>query len=489
MVSNAERDKVLGLIQSHLHNGKEPDNLITINIKGHPQQFSPLFLAANYGDILTIDQLLDLGAGIDRPGTVQLLTPLMGAIYAGMSEVAQHLLAKGASTTIRSLDQQTPLHAAIFVGDLDTLRLMLTGEPKSYEEFLHFAVLRGKADSIRVLEEYGVALGNLDGAENPTITGHIYTSIIFGEPATSAKYLAEYRDGAIPHNYPPAAKLQFLAAKYGRTEVLHQLGEAGHQFNAVSDEGLTAFMAAAARPGNLDALKELAAYGADPKATDNYGHTALNYAADERVQEYLVNLGVQSGNNQTWSHIIPLQFTSLKDFVLATKFRMSEEEQRPHYLSLSPKCNMHGREVGLVHDSALTQTFIMCESFPQTSRSMCDSLLNYHRPGEGFYQPIGPNCDGHGNYVGFCDSADNVRYQFCSHIDGFFPLEAKAQECTQLITYLAANNLNYELSATYPTNNSKTVAGHVYCGWEEPVGNVVLIDAWVLSSVPQHTEL
>ncbi len=90
--------------------------------------FTPLHLAAYFGDEETVATLLDAEADVnavsDNPMS---LTPLHSAAGRGARGIVQRLLAAGASVNARQQGGWTPLHAAAHIGDVKLIALLLAG--------------------------------------------------------------------------------------------------------------------------------------------------------------------------------------------------------------------------------------------------------------------------------------------------------------------------------------------------------------------------
>ncbi len=84
-----------------------------------------LWTAATAGDIDAVRRHLAAGAEIDAKESRGENTPLALASFAGHTEVAELLIEKGASLTIKNHDGSTPLHVAAFFAQPDTVKLLL----------------------------------------------------------------------------------------------------------------------------------------------------------------------------------------------------------------------------------------------------------------------------------------------------------------------------------------------------------------------------
>ena len=85
---------------------------------------SPLHLAAQSGDVVTVQRLLDAGNRVDPVDGIG-RTPLHLAALAGHVEVASLLLDRGADPNARAAFQMTPLHYAALLGRPEMAGLLI----------------------------------------------------------------------------------------------------------------------------------------------------------------------------------------------------------------------------------------------------------------------------------------------------------------------------------------------------------------------------
>jgi ankyrin repeat protein len=88
--------------------------------------WTPLHLAAHFGQAEAVQQLLEAGASIDTRSTNQAANTALHAALAGQSLAATELLlAAGADVNARQYGGFTPLQAAAQHGDLALIELLL----------------------------------------------------------------------------------------------------------------------------------------------------------------------------------------------------------------------------------------------------------------------------------------------------------------------------------------------------------------------------
>lgn len=122
---------------------------------------TPVWLAAREGRTAMLALLIELGAGIDRPGGPEGEPPLNAAIRAGEEAAAAWLIDHGANPNAKSRARRTtPLMAAAKAGLPGTARRLIdhgaTVEPvQDGESPLALAVLGGHQEVARLLVERG----------------------------------------------------------------------------------------------------------------------------------------------------------------------------------------------------------------------------------------------------------------------------------------------------------------------------------------------
>ncbi len=125
---------------------------------------NPLHDAARDGDVEKVSGLIDEGVAMDVPGDNG-ETPLILAILGGQPAVVDLLIEKGADIRARNSGGFTALHAAAYVGDVDTASKLLgkganvnDQENKAGVTPLSVAAEEGHVGMVRVLVEHGADL-------------------------------------------------------------------------------------------------------------------------------------------------------------------------------------------------------------------------------------------------------------------------------------------------------------------------------------------
>lgn len=121
--------------------------------------WTPLHLACFFGNLSTVEMLLDLGAKVMvRSANAMHNTPLHAAAASRNHEICALLLSSGADANATQQAQYTALHSAAANGDVEIVRLLLAHEanPKARSEkgetALDMAKQRGHSAVVELLE-------------------------------------------------------------------------------------------------------------------------------------------------------------------------------------------------------------------------------------------------------------------------------------------------------------------------------------------------
>jgi ankyrin repeat protein len=229
---------------------------------------TPLSLACTNRNTVLVDQLLKAGA---NPNLAQDSgeTPLMTCTRTGTEEGARSLLVQGADVNVKTLERgQTALMWAA------------AGQPAI----------------VRMMVEHGAdvhARSKRLGLYTPRISKATQSNPITGTPVhqgfRETIYHPKFKGGFTP--------LMF-ASQAGDVESARALLAAGADVNEGTEETGPPLLLAASY-GNQQVALLLLEKGADPKATDGYGMTALHWALEEGV------VGMSGGHTETdpyWVH-------------------------------------------------------------------------------------------------------------------------------------------------------------------------------------------
>ncbi|MEO8465949.1 MAG: ankyrin repeat domain-containing protein [Gammaproteobacteria bacterium] len=233
-------------------------------------QPASLLQAVLLGNRSAVDEFIALGADVNAAeddGT----TPLMRAVHGHFTDIAKRLIASGADVTLRNRYGVTALYLAARGGDAAMTRELLvagldadTALPGG-ETALMTAARSGHTDVV------GVLLTGNNGVESlADLAGRSAASERSGYAAESAGYGDTERRvprrnradvNARERRYGDTALM--WAAVAGYVDVVRLLIEAGADVRAVDDEGMTALQLARAN-GHTEVASALLAAGANP---------------------------------------------------------------------------------------------------------------------------------------------------------------------------------------------------------------------------------
>lgn len=279
------------------------------------QGATPLYWAAEKGHSATVRLLIEHGAEINlREGRGT--TPLQGAASSGHVDVVRLLLENGAH--IDAQDDyfgRTALHRAAGGGHVAVLELLLShgaavdAVNNWNRTALHRAAGAGREAVVRVLLKYKADVSLKDTVQGATAL-HVAAD---GGHTSVADLLVEEGADVKSRNDEKGATPLHWAARRGHEKTVRRLVELGAEIGARDNNGMTALHEAAANgrtgvvrvllgsiaigskddrgatplhwaaAGGHDAVAGvLLEKGADAKAVDNSGRTALHYAAEAK---------------------------------------------------------------------------------------------------------------------------------------------------------------------------------------------------------------
>lgn len=258
-----------------------------------------LHWAAYHGDLEMTQLLLKAGASVRSVTRIGLMTPLFMACRNGNAPVIEALLQAGASAGETNANGTTLLMAASAAGSADAVKVLLqhgadvnANDITNGQTALMFAAARNSASAIKVLLERGA---------DPNVT----TKVVKLErvqadangnplPADAEKPAGE-KPAADKPAAPPAREYRALgatviggmtalhfAAREGQMDAIRELVAGGADVNRVSEGDQTPAITVAIINGHLDLAKFLLDHGADPKIANADGLTPLYAAVDIR---------------------------------------------------------------------------------------------------------------------------------------------------------------------------------------------------------------
>ncbi|XP_040217944.1 ankyrin-3 isoform X5 [Rana temporaria] len=270
--------------------------------------FTPLHIAAHYGNINVATLLLSRGAAVDFTARND-ITPLHVASKRGNGNMVKLLLDRGAKIDAKTRDGLTPLHCGARSGHEQVVEMLLDrGAPilsktKNGLSPLHMATQGDHLNCVQLLLLHNVPV---DDVTNDYLTalhvaahcGHYKVAKVLLDKKANPN--AKALNGFTPLH---------IACKKNRTKVMELLLKHGASIQAVTESGLTPIHVAAFM-GHVNIVSQLTHHGASPNATNVRGETALHMAAragQSEVVRYLLQNGAQveakAKDDQTPLHI------------------------------------------------------------------------------------------------------------------------------------------------------------------------------------------
>ncbi|XP_062858733.1 ankyrin-3 isoform X5 [Trichomycterus rosablanca] len=270
--------------------------------------FTPLHIAAHYGNINVATLLLNRGAAVDFRARND-ITPLHVASKRGNSNMVRLLLERGARIDAKTKDGLTPLHCGARSGHEQVVEMLLDrGAPilsktKNGLSPLHMATQGDHLNCVQLLLHHDVPV---DDVTNDYLTalhvaahcGHYKVAKVIMDKKANPN--AKALNGFTPLH---------IACKKNRIKVMELLLKNGASIQAVTESGLTPIHVAAFM-GHENIVTQLINHGASPNTTNVRGETALHMAAragQTGVVKYLVQNGAlvdaKSKDDQTPLHI------------------------------------------------------------------------------------------------------------------------------------------------------------------------------------------
>ncbi|XP_060939609.1 ankyrin-2-like [Limanda limanda] len=239
--------------------------------------FTPLHIAAHYGNVNVSTLLMNRGAAVDFPAR-NMITPLHVASKRGNTNMVALLLDRGGQIDAKTRDGLTPLHCAARSGHDPAVELLLEkGAPmlartKNGLSPLHMSAQGDHVECVKLLLQDkapvdDVTLDYLTALHVSAHCGHYrVTKLLLDKKANPN---ARALNGFTPLH---------IACKKNRVKVMELLVKYGASIQAITESGLTPIHVSAFM-GHLNIVLLLLQNGASPDVRNIRGETALHMAA------------------------------------------------------------------------------------------------------------------------------------------------------------------------------------------------------------------
>jgi ankyrin repeat protein len=272
-------------VRSHIKRG------VNVNYFTEDSRWTCLHVAARSGALNIAEMLLAAGA-TPSPQENEGWTPLHLAVYHGHIKIVEALLASGAQLDLKTTDGATPLDIAMQTKQQSIADLISShgGQGNSLERNLYNAASGGDLENVRRLIKMGARVDfrspdNLTPLHIAAFSGH--TEIVRLLLASGAN-----KEGANEESTDLARTPLILAVEQGHAEVVSTLIDASANVNYVAPGGFAA-LNFAAEGGFVDIVRLLLENNADPNNED-VSDPPLFYAV-QNGHLHMVRLLVEHG--------------------------------------------------------------------------------------------------------------------------------------------------------------------------------------------------
>lgn len=269
-----------------------------------------------------LEDLIKLGADIDKISSYDSTTPLMFAMYTKNYEAFNILLNLGANLYYDISGGLSPLHIACRNSDLDMFHRLIehgvsiNNATSNGNNALHYASSVGCTNIVNKLILLGVDIDICDNENRSALyfacrNREMDTVKYLVDSGANLNNIVENIDNILEKCYKDdinlieyltslninvkIAKYLYIACKHNNISVVAYLIKLGMDINIANDGGLTA-LHFGCYSGSLDMIEYLIKNGADINHIDNDGRTMIYHAKKTSIIKYLLSLGLKIDN-------------------------------------------------------------------------------------------------------------------------------------------------------------------------------------------------
>ncbi len=270
-------------------------HVITEEIAKRSEAVNLLWIAANYGNLGILEQLLERGSAINQANSDG-ATPLLIAAYKGHLDIVERLLERGADIHQANNDGATPLIIAAQQDYIDIVERLLASGANIHQANNDGATplfIAAQQNHIDIVERLLTRGANIHQAKNNGATP-LFMAAQKGH-LNIVRRLCERRDLAINQANNGETSL-FIAAYQGHTDIIKQLCQREDlAINQANNDGATPLFMAAQK-GHLDIVERLLARGANINQARNDGVTPLLMAVYKEHLDIVERLLARGAN-------------------------------------------------------------------------------------------------------------------------------------------------------------------------------------------------
>jgi len=254
-----------------------------VNSQGDPL----LLVAASLGNYTAVEELLSLGADVNKMNAATRDTALLRSIYYDFPDITRRLIYSGANINMKNNYNHSPMFVALEKQNGKLIDLLLNSGAKEgvNADYLFRAVMKKNNIGVLAMLKGGVSPDVVNAKGNTPL---IIAASLGDVP--SVRRLLEYRADLNLANKDGNTALIY-AARYNHPEVIRELlhpktMQIPADIDLQNNKGQTALWWGASK-GYTEVVKRLLAAGADPTLADNEGNVPYVVAQNNKRGQVL----------------------------------------------------------------------------------------------------------------------------------------------------------------------------------------------------------